>query len=208
MPARKSDQEERMGLGARVAAAVREDPLLYALSGLLLVAMLMATLYGLRYGNVDQSVVKGHVSINVGDAWLATIDVDENKEATINYVGHTMHGKLRLDGADTDSILYAVKDLTFENNLDPKGAVLLVRVPRSGLQGDLSGPWMLYFSYPADGEVEGSTRSDWVYAGADGTALYGYAPDMNAMTAQRKTLEAQSVAWRWTKTADGLSLTN
>ena len=208
MPDSKSDHEAHKGSGNRIVSTVREDPLLYALSGLLFVAMFIAALYGLRYGKVDESVVKGRVSINVGDAWLATIDVDENKEATINYVGHTMHGKLKLDGADTDSILYVVKDLTFENNLDPTGAVLLIRVPRSGLQGDLSGPWMLYFSYPADGEVEGSTRSDWVYANADGTALYGYAPDMNAMTAQRKTLEAQSVAWHWTKTADGLSLTN
>ena len=208
MPDRKSDQEERKGLGARIASAVREDPLLYALSGLLLVAMLMATMYGLRYGKVDQSVVKGHVSISVGDTWLATIDVDENKDATVNYLGHTIHGKLRLDGADTDSVLYVMKDMTFENNLDPKGAVLLVRMPRSGLEGDLSGTWMLYFSYPDDGEVEGNVRSDWVFARADGTALYGYAPEMNAMTAQRKTLEQSSVAWHWSKTDEGLSLTN
>ena len=208
MPDRKSDQEERKGLGARIASAVREDPLLYALSGLLLVAMLMATMYGLRYGKVDESVVKGHVSISVGDTWLATIDVDESKDATVNYLGHTIHGKLRLDGADTDSILYVMKDMSFENNLDPKGAVLLVRMPRSGLEGDLSGTWMLYFLYPDDGEVEGNVRSDWVFARADGTALYGYAPEMNAMTAQRKTLEQSSVAWRWSKTDEGLSLTN
>lgn len=171
---------------------------------MLLVAMILASLYGLRYGKVDQSVVSGSISFYEGDRMLASIAIDDDMNATIDCSWGSIRGRLKMDGADTDSILYKMTDISFEGGMDSRGAIIMLRVPRTGLQGNFVGPWMMYYSYPADGDVPGRVYSDWLFVRSDGMVLGSGQKDFNVMTAQRKDLEEKSSTWTWTRSGDRL----
>ena len=184
-------------------ARSRQDIVLYILSAALLITLGLAAAYGMRYGNVDESVVPGDITFTKDEAPLATIHVNDDLTADIDYLGFKMSGTLKLAGAEEDTILYQLYRVTFENGIDPKDAVLFVRMPRSGLQGDFSGPWMLYFSFPSQNNV---MQSDWIITEEDGTAKVGEAIKMNAITAQRSVLLENSADWKWEKQGQTLSL--
>ena len=189
---------------SRVSLLLRGDALLYILSGALLVAMLLAVLYGLRYSKVDASVIPGKVAFYEGERMLSSIEIDNDMNATVTCSWGTIHGRLKLDGADTDSILYKITDISFEGGVDPKGAIVMLRVPRTGLRGDFVGPWMMYYSYPADGDVPGRVYSDWLFVRPDGTVLGGGQSGFNVMTARRRDLERKSSEWTWTRSGERL----
>lgn len=204
----------------------RPDWTLIILSVALLVAMGLATLYGLRYGNVDESVMVGEVSIIDGKNLLFSMKADEQKNVEICYNGLKLKGTLHLDGAEKDTILYrmAVKEaepdleeghatpeqaervdgwLSWAENskLDPADVIMLVRVPRSGLTGDFVGPWMMYSVY----QPEEDTTSDWMFLHDDGVALTGVGGIGNPMTAMREDLEKKTEETTWS--VDGHTIT-
>ncbi len=196
----------------------RPDWTLLILSAALLVAMGLATLYGLRYGNVDESVMVGEVSIIDGQNLLFSMRADEQKNVEICYNGLKLKGTLHLDGAEKDTILYrvAVKEaepdleeghatpgqaervdgwLSWAENskLDPADVIMLVRVPRSGLSGDYVGPWMMYFVYQPEEDI----TSGWMFLHEDGVALTGVGGIGNPMTAMREDLEKKTEETTW-----------
>lgn len=182
----------------------REDIVLYILSAALLITLGLAAAYGMRYGNVDESVVPGDITITKDGGTLVTMHVNDDLTADVEYLGFKMSGTLTLAGAEEDTILYQLKKVTLANGIDPEGCVLFVRMPRSGLQGNFSGPWMLYFSFPSQNNV---MQSEWIIAEEDGTAKVGAAAKMNAITAQRSALLKSTTDWKWQKQGQALSLT-
>ena len=182
----------------------RYDFALYVLSGVFFLALLFASVFGLRYGNVDESVIPGKIAFCEDERVLSVIEIDESMNARVSCSWGTIRGKLRMYGAETDSVLYAMEDILFEGSVDPKGAIVMLRVPRTGLQGDFVGPWMMYYSYPADGDVPGRVYSDWLFVRPDGTVLGGGQSDFNVMTAQRRELEKKSSTWPWTRSGERL----
>ena len=169
------------------------DMLLVALSVLLLVTLGLASLYGFRYGRIDDSVMPGKVELACNDRTVVTLDIASMDDVTVGFDGIVVHGKLRLEGADTQSVLYALDKKTYENGLDPKNTALLLRVPRSGLQGDLSGPWMVYFAQNEDN----AKHSMWALLGQDGAAHYESSRSANPMTMQYPALEKASRVGTW-----------
>jgi len=183
----------------------REDIILYVLSAALLITLGLAAAYGMRYGNVDESVVPGDVTISKDGKHLVTMHVDDELHANIDYLGRKMSGNLVLAGAEEDTILYQLKKVSYDDGADASDTVLFVRMPRSGLQGDFAGPWMLYYSCPSQGNV---MQSDWIVATEDGAAKVGAAANMNAITAQRNVLLNGSADWKWKKEGQALNLSS
>lgn len=175
------------------AKAHPSDSLLVVLSVLLLVTLGLASLYGFRYGRIDDSVMPGKVELVCNDRTVATLDIASMDDVTVDFEGLVVHGKLRLEGADTQSVLYALDKKTYDNGLDPANTALLLRVPRGGLQGDLSGPWMLYFAQNADNAKHGM----WALLGKDGKAHYEMSRSKNPITMQYPALEEQSKVGTW-----------
>ncbi len=180
------------GLWGR-AKAHPSETLLAVVSVLLLVTLGLASLYGLRYGQIDDSVMPGRVELVCNDRTVATLDIASMDDATVAFDGIVVHGKLQLDGADTQSVLYSLNKKTYENGLDPKSTALLLRIPRGGLQGDLSGPWMFYFVQNKENVKHGT----WALLGKDGTAHYESSRSKNPMTMQYPELEAASRVGTW-----------
>lgn len=183
----------------------REDIVVYVLSVALLATLGLAALYGMRYGNVDQSVVPGDVTIERNGTTVIEMHINDDFSADIEYLGHKMFGTLQLAGAEEDTILYQLRKVSFEDGSDAENTVLFVRMPRTGLQGDLSGSWMLYYSCPSQNNV---MQSEWVVAEEGGSAKVGFVTKMNAITAQRKALLDISEDWKWEKRGQTLSLTS
>ena len=78
---------------------------------------------------------------------------------------------------------------------DASDIILFIRMPRSGLQGDYSGVWVVYYSRPS----EKAAYSDWAIISEDGTAVTGFKRNFNAVTAQRsKLVELAKPGWTWT----------
>lgn len=181
----------------------RRDIPLIVLSVLLLVAMGMATIYGIRYGNVDESVVSGDVSLVEDDHPVLSMHVDDDKHADITYLGLKMSGTLRLNGAEKDTILYMLTKITLEDGAEPGNLAFLVRMPRSGLKGDLAGPWMVYFSRTDTGFIS----SEWVLANEGGEAIIGHSGSLNPMTTMRDQLIGKSTKGTWEREGSTLRVT-
>ena len=179
------------------------DTLLVALSVLLLVTLGLASLYGFRYGRIDDSVMPGKVELACNDRTVMTLDIASMDDVTVGFDGIVVHGKLRLEGADTQSVLYALDKKTYENGLDPEDTALLLRVPRGGLQGDLSGPWMVYFAQNAVNAKHGM----WALLGQDGTAHYESSRAANPMTMQYPALEEASRVGTWQRDGNRILVT-
>lgn len=181
------------------------DVAVYVLSGALLIAMLLASIYGWRYGNVDTSVACGNISIKKSELPFIDLSVDKDLNATVyhGYIGREMKGKLVLAGAETDTILFQLKDMHFTDGGDPSQAILFIRMPRTGLQGDYAGVWMTYFSYPS----EDVKISEWIIADEGGNAISGLKTGYNVITAQRNQLGSYSNAWTWQKAGSSMILT-
>ena len=79
---------------------------LLVLSAALLVAMGLATLYGFKYGNVDETVMPGYVCIKDNGATRFALRVDDDLDAEAFFNGVNITGHLTLDGAEKDTILY------------------------------------------------------------------------------------------------------
>lgn len=211
---RSSESVQNRGGG--ILAAFREDPTLYILSALLLVAMGCATLYHLRYARIDETVIPGSVEIDDMDGTVLAMHIDDDMQAEITYRDWSLKGTLALDGAEEDTVLYKLNDAEFTNDTEPEpvehpatdaeeGAdsgttdaepgppILLVRVPRSGLQGDHTGPWMVYFTYTAADLLS----SDWVFIEEGGKARVGNSTTLNPMTMLRKDLMKQAQRTTW-----------
>ena len=84
----------------------REDIVVYILSAALLITLGLAAAYGMRYGNVDESVVPGDISIIKDGGTLVTMHVNDRLTAESEYRGFKMSGKRQLAGAEEDTILY------------------------------------------------------------------------------------------------------
>lgn len=181
----------------------KSDIAIYVLSGVLLVTLGAAALYGWHYGNVDESVTPGHIDVYENGSLLLTVNIEDDMTAKVGYLRRVMTGKFVLAGAEEDTILYQLKNIKFADGADASDTVFFLRIPRSGLQGDFSGPWMTYFSCPS----QSAKHSDWIIANGDGTASVGGRDKMNAITAQRKQLLEWSKAWTWKKSGYGLYLT-
>ena len=180
------------GIVNRVKARPSEA-LLAALSILLVVALGLATLYGLRYAMVDDSVMPGKVELVCNDRSVMTLNIAGMDDATVGFGGTVAHGRLKLEGADTRSVLYSLVGVSYDNGLDPKNTALLLRVPRGGLQGDLCGPWVAYLV-----QVDGDAKCGaWALLEGDGTARYGTSGSDNPMTMQYPALEKASKAGTW-----------
>ena len=175
------------------AKAHPSDTLLVVLSVLLLATLGLASLYGFRYGNIDDSVMPGKVELACNDRTVMTLDIASMDDVTVGFDGLVAHGKLKLEGADTKSVLYTLRELTYENGLNPENTALLLRIPRGGLQGDLSGPWMVYFTQNAENAKHGT----WALLGQDGTAYYESSRTKNPMVMQYPALEEESRVGTW-----------
>ncbi|MBR3326625.1 MAG: hypothetical protein IKG22_04815 [Atopobiaceae bacterium] len=179
------------------------DALLVVLSVLLLVAFGLAYLYHLRYSKVDDSVMPGKVELVCNDRSVVTLDITSMDDATIEFDGLVVHGKLRINGMDTQSILYSLNDASYENGLNPEDFALLLRVPRGGLQGDLSGPWMVYFA-----QIEGDAKhSMWALLEQGGRAHYGTSRSDNPMTMLYPELKKVSKAGTWKRDGSRIMVT-
>lgn len=186
-----------------VRNSLREDAVVCILAIALLITMALASMYGFKYGNVDTSVAIGSVSITKDGKNLLTIDSDENLNAHVAYLGADMTGQLVLAGAEEDTILFQLTKIAHTDGTDSSDTVTFIRMPRDGLTGDLTGPWMVYFSRPSL-EIN---LSDWVFIKADGTASAGWRSKMNAITTQRfKLFEMSDNSWTWEKNGSALTL--
>ena len=177
------------------------DVAVYVLAGLLVVVLGAASIYGFRYANVDESVATGNITIRKNDSELAKIKIDEELNAHVDYMKLSMQGKLKLAGAEKDTILFQLTDITLEDGSDTSDLVFFIRMPRSGLQGDFSGAWMLYLSRPS----KKVTCGDWIIASSDKTALSGRLKK-NVITMQRSALVEKSSDWTWNKKGNSLIL--
>lgn len=193
------ENEKRGGIGAWF----REDPLVFILSIALLVAMGAATLYHFRYAQIDHSVMPGQVNIVLGDKIRMRLDIEEDLSATVKYRDLFVQGKLRLEGAEEDTVLYRLVDTHNLDGTELEGLILFIRVPRSGLQGNLCGPWMAYLSY----EGWDTVCSDWIFIQEDGTALVGEGEGVNAMTMLRRDLLDRTREMVWKRYGQTLYLT-
>lgn len=193
------EKEKRGGIGAWF----REDPLVFILSIALLIAMGAATLYHFRYAQIDHSVMPGTVNIVLGDKIKMRLQIDEDLNATVKYRDLFVQGKLRLEGAEEDTVLYRLIETRDLDGYEIEDLILFIRVPRSGLQGDLCGPWMAYLSY----EAWNSVCSDWFFIQEDGTALVGEGENMNAMTALRRDLLGRTRTYTWKRNSQVLYIT-
>lgn len=199
-------------------AAIREDVLLYVASVLLLFAMGWAAIYHVRYANVDESVVPGKVRIyeqgESGRECLLFLDIADDMSATVRYHGWRLRGIFMLRGAEEDTVLYQLINAEVvgsapeeaaeaEESPDLKPPALLVRMPRSGLQGDFTGPWMTYLSYGTD-----YTTSDWLFVEDNGVARVGYSDTSNALTIMRKDLLEETTPATWEYALEGIVLSS
>ena len=173
----------------------KSDILIYILSAALLITLALASLYGLRYGNVDTSVAVGNISIAKYDKEFLGLDIKEDMSANVRYLGMEMSGKLVLAGAEEDTVLFQLKNIAYADGSDATDAVFFLRIPRSGLQGDYVGPWMTYYSHPSKGIMLG----EWIITHDDGTASVGWRKDTNVITEQRSKLLGWSDNWTWRK---------
>lgn len=179
------------------------DIAVYILSGALLVILASAAFYGWKYGNVDESVAAGRIALIKDGLRLVTMDVDEDLSATINYYkGPIMKGKLVLSGAEEDSILFRLRNIKLDDKTDASDLVFFVRMPRSGLQGDFTGPWVFYYSRPS----AGVTISEWALIESGNNAHVGWKAAANAIVTQRKMLLEWSEEWAWSKRGTDLVL--
>ena len=183
---------------------VFEDKALLILSVLLLIALACASLYGIRYGNVDESVVPGQMTVIEDGEVTLDLNIDDNLNASINSIGFKMTGTLKLAGAEEDTILYQLNGISLEDETDSKGAVFFIRMPRSGLQGDLSGTWMVYCTFP---EV---AYSKWMFLQEDGSAAVGFKNSTNVITMQRDAIIkiSEEMPWSWEKHGSTLLLSS
>ena len=210
MKTRQAENEEHVAgasassnAGADTRGYRAWDKLAIALAVLLVAALGAASLYGFKYGKVDTSVAVGKVTIKKGEEVLLKMTVDEDMQAQVRYHQKRMTGTLVFAGAETDTILFQLQDIKYKDGSDASDAVLFMRMPRSGVQGDLSGAWMTYFSQPSTNE----NCSEWVIAHEDGTADYGLKDKLNAITAQRfKLVELSEEGWTWEKKKSVLQL--
>lgn len=180
----------------------KTDVVTYVLAALLLVTLGLASLYGFKYGRVDESTAAGTITIcDEEETWLKAT-IDEELNADVEYFGEHFLGTFKLAGAEEDSVLYQLRKVKHSNGQDADGAILFLRMPRSGLQGDFQGPWMVYFAV-ADSDIK---HSCWVLANDDETAFVGTAEGMNAITTQRKELIELAEARYWEKDGNTLLL--
>lgn len=179
------------------------DRLVIALAVLYVVALGAASFYGLRYGRADTGMAVGKVTITKNEKPLFKMAVNKKMKARISYLNKDLTGTLKLNGAETDTVLFRVEGIAFEDGSDASDAVLFVRMPRSGVGGDLNGAWMVYFFQPSANE----SFSEWVIAHEDGSADYGHGDNINAITAQRFALEELSEKdWNWNSKGSVLRL--
>lgn len=204
-----------------VCAALCEDVPLYVVSALLLIAMGWAVIYHLRYANVDESVVPGRVRIyeqgETGRECLLFLDIADDMSATIRYHNWTLRGVLVLIGAEEDTILYqltgteVIDYLPEEDEAEDAAEAesefgppaLLIRMPRTGLQGDFTGPWMTYLS--RDDET---SLSEWLFVEENGVARVGHSKSSNALTVMRKDLLERTQPAVWEYTFSGIVLSS
>ena len=181
------------------------DIFTWVLAAALLVTLALASLYGFKYGNVDEGTAPGNITIyEDGNPWLIA-SIDDGMNARVGYLGYIFTGTFRLAGAEEDTVLYQLRGIEFASGpegADALDAVFFLRVPRTGLQGDFSGPWMAYFSWPS----QGVQHSDWMITREDSTASVGARDNVNAITAQRARLLEWSSDWTWHKSGHGLYL--
>ena len=172
------------------------DVVTYVLAIALLVTLALAASYGFRYGNVDESVATGNITIKVDNSTHAAISVDDNMRARVTYANKVMTGTLKLAGAEEDTILFQLRGIAFSDGSDASDAVLFIRMPRSGLQGDYSGAWMFYFSCPSQ---KVKKYSEWLIANEGGTGFWGFSDKLNAVTTLRKKLIKSASKATWVK---------
>lgn len=170
-----------------------EDLLLVVLSLTVLLAMGAATMYHFRYSPIDKSVLPGQISIIKDDKSRLRISIHEDLTATIKYRDMYARGTLKLEGAEEDSVMAILRDAEDFDGNELKDLAVMVRMPRTGLQGDFCGPWMVYLSYPEWNSVV----SDWFFLQNDGTALVGEGEGINAMTTLRQVLLDRAEEWTW-----------
>ena len=94
------------------------DYVTIVVAAFLVIALLLASLYGIRFGTVDESVVPGESSIIINDKSVLKLAVNDELDAVVTYRGNTMHGQLKLAGADIDTILYQLRDFEFADESD------------------------------------------------------------------------------------------
>ena len=180
----------------------KTDLVTYVLAALLLVTLGLASLYGFKYGRVDESTAAGTITICDEEGTWLKATIDEELNADVECFGKHFLGTFRLAGAEEDSVLYQLGKVKYSNGQDADGVILFLRMPRSGLQGDFQGPWMVYFSW-ANYSIQ---HSFWVLTNEDGTAFAGMADGMNAVTTQRPRLIELASAMYWQKDGNVLSL--
>lgn len=183
-------------------AALSAITLILALA--LFLALAICTAYGLNYGDVNQSAAKGSITIMANESPIATIHVNEDMSATVDYLSHRITGTLKLEGAEEDTLLFQLRDASLIDEPLTDDAILFIRMPRSGLQGNYEGFWVIYYSCPS----ENIMRSDWLYASSNNNALAGFSNKTNAITKQRNVLLENAEPYRWEKRGSVLLLSN
>lgn len=184
------------GRGGCFDLCCNELPLI-VLSLLVIISMAFAAIYGMQNGSVDIDAICGKVEFRCDEAALWSIEVDQDKYAIVRSSWGVARGRLRVDGVDSDSVLFVLTDPQFEGGLNSEGAVVMIRVPKTGLNGGLVGPWMIYASFPDDGECPGRSISSWVILQPGGAALKGERLGFNAMVVKQSLLEPQSERLSW-----------
>lgn len=206
MVAHENKREARREAGARgrLSGMSGSDKLLVALSVLLLVTLGLASLYGFKYGRIDESVLPGKFTLVHDGAEVLSIDIASKDDVTVNFGDFVVHGKLALEGADTQSVLYKLTDRTYSTGLDPENTALLLRVPRGGLQGDFTGPWMVYHTLTKTG----AKKSIWTMLNEDGTGYFGRSTSTNPMVTQYPQLEKASKKVTWQRDGNRVSVSS
>ena len=199
---------------------------------LLIVSMVMATVFHLHYSSVDEQAVPGSMTLSISATTGLTTDSDSDAEsstiysvtinsdmrATIDYLGLKLRGWFKLVGGDADTLMYLLKGVELAEEpasevakamgakeggaLDTSGIKVYIRMPRSGLQGDWVGIWVVDYRYIPTSVQFG----DWCIVREDGTALAGSERGGDTVQTLKELLEAKSASYTWTRRGDDLEL--
>ena len=177
------------------------DTLAIILGLLLLAAMAKAAIYGMEFTDVDESVVPGKIEFVKNGKSVFALSVHDDMTAAVKYKGQRMTGTLTFAGAEEDTILYQLRDISLTDGTKPEDYIVFVRMPRLGIQGDYSGVWMVYFR----SNSLGVRCSDWIFADKDGTAIAGHRNKTNAVATRRLRLLEWSHDYLWHKDGNRLA---